>query len=85
MSTKVKPCIVTVTLGKRRPNEVHNIKDAKDCAVVFDNVLEVRTENTHFYYPLDSVVKWRIDYEDAPVKKLRQVLKVDSPPSEPDA
>jgi hypothetical protein len=56
---KQKPVTVTVHLGKGEP-EIHALADNRDWAVIFEDVLEIKTPDTTHYYPLDSVRKWTV-------------------------
>jgi hypothetical protein len=56
---KPKAATIVVHLGKGEP-EVHTLIDGKDWAVIFDDVLEIKTPAAVHYYPLDSVRKWTV-------------------------
>jgi len=58
-AAKHKPATVTVHVGQGEP-EIHTLADFKDWAVIFDDVLEVKTREQTHYYPLESLRKWTV-------------------------
>lgn len=58
-AVRPRPVTITVQLGKA-DTDSHLLADCKDWAVIFENVLEIKTSDGVHYYPLDSIRKWSV-------------------------
>lgn len=56
---KRKPAKIIIEVSDADPI-THNLADYRDWGIMFENVLEVRTEDDAYYYPLDSVKAWTV-------------------------
>lgn len=58
-ASKKRPAVITIYLGKGEP-ETHSLADFTDWTVIFEDVLEVKTLDHTYYYPLGTVRKWTV-------------------------
>lgn len=56
---RAKPATVTVFLEEDAQEE-HELASDKDWAVIFEDVLEIKTKHGTTYYPLSTVRKWTV-------------------------
>ncbi len=59
LTKKPKPSKIIIEATDGSVKE-HEMADYLDWGIQFEDVLEVRTEEETFYYPLDSVTKWSV-------------------------
>jgi hypothetical protein len=60
--SKSKPAKVTVIL-EDGAQERHDLNGDKDWAVIFEDVLEIRSRDGIHYYPFASILKWTVKHE----------------------
>ena len=51
---------MVVVFLEEGPPETHDLASDKDWAVIFEDVLEIKTKGGVSYYPLDAVRKWTV-------------------------
>lgn len=54
-----RPAMIVVFFEEGAP-EAHELASDKDWAVIFEDVLEIKTKSGVTYYPLDAVRKWTV-------------------------
>ena len=54
-----RPATIVVFLEEGAP-ETHELASDKDWAVIFEDVLEIKTKSGVTYYLLDAVRKWTV-------------------------
>jgi hypothetical protein len=59
---KSKPAKMTVIL-EDGTKEIHDLGGDKDWAVIFEDVLEIKSRDGTHYYPFASLLKWTIRHE----------------------
>jgi hypothetical protein len=59
---KSKPARVTVILDDGA-QETHDLAGDKDWAVIFEDVLEIKSRDGLHYYPFASILKWTVKHE----------------------
>jgi len=57
--SRPRPATIVVFLEEGAP-ETHELVSDKDWAVIFEDVLEIKTKGSVTYYPLDAVRKWAV-------------------------
>ena len=57
MAQRQKPATMTVYPEDGAPVN-HDLASDKDWSVIFEDVLEVKTGEGTFYYPLGAVMRW---------------------------
>ena len=57
--SRQRPATIVVFLEEGTP-ETHELACDKDWAVIFEDVLEIKTKDGVTYYPLDAVRKWTV-------------------------
>jgi hypothetical protein len=58
-SSRSRPATIVVFLEEDAP-ETHELASDKDWAVIFEDVLEIKSKDGVTYYPLDAVRKWTV-------------------------
>jgi hypothetical protein len=58
-SQRQKSATIVVFFEEGAP-ETHELASDKDWAVIFEDVLEIKTKTGTTYYPLDAVRKWTV-------------------------
>lgn len=66
---KKVPAVIKIYVHEAtHPIRIH-MEDVHDWAIIFDNVLEVKTDETNFYYPIDNLDKWKVEKVDVIERK----------------